>query len=46
MTKDILSLITSNVKYSCDSTATDDVSSAVAVSLLLILWVLILGLGC
>jgi len=31
MTKEILSSISSNVRYSCDSTATDDISSAVEV---------------
>ena len=33
MTKEILSSISSNVRNNCDSTATDDISSAVGVSI-------------
>jgi hypothetical protein len=32
MTAELLKVLTSSVKYSCDSTATEDVSSAVSVS--------------
>lgn len=34
MTQEVLKVITSSVKWECSSTATEDVSSAVAVSVL------------